>query len=195
MKNSKVEFKINVKPNTLEAKVLKWLEETGYLLLDAAFPKKYKAYCDLWRSLFGLDLTQYERYEKKWKRMIYSALARLEEKELITKTKKAKHYCWLLNSRGEKIINQLNNYSDQLTEEDDKIRFFIFDIPEKQRKNRNVIRSNLISFGYKMLQKSVWVGKRPLPRDFLEEIKEMGLWSNIHLFEAKEGGTLDDLEI
>ena len=190
----KVDFKINVKKNTYEAKVLEFLKETGYLLLDASLPKRYKAYSALWRKLFGLDLSKYERYQKKWKRMINSTLERLEEKGLIKKTKESKNSCWLLNDRGEVVVGQLMNFKIKLPEKDGRLRIFIYDISEGRRRDRNEIRIDLIGFGYKMLQKSVWIGKRPLPVSFLEEIKGKGLWRNVHLFEVKEGGTLDDLD-
>lgn len=194
-KSPEVEFKINVKQNTREAKVLEFLKETGYLLLDASFPKRYYAYTGLWRQLFGLNLTDYERHKKEWKQMICFTLRRLEEKGLVKKIKESKNSRWLLNSQGEMVLSQLLNFRIELPAEDGKWRIFIFDIPEKRKRDRDEIRMNLIKFGYKMLQKSVWIGKRPLPLGFLEEIKERGLWQDVHLFEIKEGGTLDDLEI
>ncbi|MGB9762547.1 MAG: CRISPR-associated endonuclease Cas2 [Minisyncoccia bacterium] len=187
---------INIKQNTFESKVLEFLKEAGYLILDASFPKKYYAYTGLWRELFGLDLTAYQRYKKELERTILSALQRLEDKDLVIKIKsKEKKRYWLLTNQGKKVITQLDNLKLELPPEDNQLRIFVFDIPEKQRKIRDELRINLISFGYKMLQKSVWIGKRPLPLEFFKEIKEMGLWQNVHFFEIKEGGTLDDLEI
>lgn len=194
-RSPEAELKINIKQNTLEAKVLEFLKNSGNLILDASLPKKYYAYTGLWRQLFGLDLNTYQRHEKELKQTILSALRRLENKGLVVKIKAKKNRQWILNSQGKIIVNRLENSKLELPPEDGKLRIFIFDIPEKQRNNRDEIRVNLISFGYKILQKSVWIGKRPLPLGFLEEIKERGLWQDVHLFEIKEGSTLDDLEV
>lgn len=194
-RSPKVELKINIKRDTLEAKVLEFLKNAGNLILDASLPKKYYAYTGLWRQLFGLDLNAYQYHKKELKQTILSALRRLENKGLVVKIKTKKNRQWILNRQGKIIVNQLENSKFELPPEDGKLRIFIFDIPERRRNNRDKIRVDLISFGYKILQKSVWIGKRPLPLDFLEEIKEKGLWQNVHLFEIKEGGTLDDLEV
>jgi len=190
-----VELKINVRQDTFEAKILEFLEKNGYLILDAFFPRKYKAYTGLGRQLFGLDLTPSQRHQEKLKQTIISALQRLKEKGLIKKIENKKERRWILNNRGRAVVNQLISSKPKLPPEDGRVRIFMFDIPEKQRVFRDEIRIELVSFGYKILQKSVWIGKRPLPLDFLEEIKERGLWQYVHLFEVKESGTLDDIAI
>jgi hypothetical protein len=45
-----------------------------------------------------------------------------------------------------------------------------------------------------MLQKSVWIGKRPLPEYFLEMLRERELFEYFHIFEIKESGTLRNLD-
>ncbi|KKQ88115.1 MAG: hypothetical protein UT09_C0003G0017 [Parcubacteria group bacterium GW2011_GWF2_38_8] len=42
----------------------------------------------------------------------------------------------------------------------------LFDIPEKKRKTRNWLRSQLKLWDFEMLQQSVWLGKGPLPKEF-----------------------------
>lgn len=194
-KTPRVKLKIDVRENTKEAKILKFLKKTGYIILNSFFTKRRKAYTWLGRELLGLDLTDYERYQNKLKRMIISTLERLKEKGLVTQIKEPRKRCWVLNSKGKIVIEKLINNKNNLPQEDGKLRIFIFDISEKKRHERDEIRMNLISFGYKMLQKSVWIGKRPLPTSFLKEIKDKGLWQGIQFFEVKELGTLEDLEI
>lgn len=54
---------------------------------------------------------------------------------------------------------------------DGKYRVVVFDIPEKQSDARDWLRSELYLLNYKKLQKSVFIGKNPLPGDLIEDIK------------------------
>lgn len=69
---------------------------------------------------------------------------------------------------------------------DGKWIMLMFDIPEKQRKIRDLFRSNLYFLGFKMLQQSVWI----CPYDVLEEVdkivREKSLDAYIKLFLVEE---------
>lgn len=56
---------------------------------------------------------------------------------------------------------------------DGKYRVVIFDIPEKIRKTRDWLRSELYLLEYRKLQKSVFISKKPLTRDIIEAIKNL----------------------
>jgi CRISPR-associated endonuclease Cas2 len=58
----------------------------------------------------------------------------------------------------------------------------MYDIPHNQKKERDWFRRHLIKFGYIMIQKSVWVGPSPLPKEFLEYTKEIKIGSNFKTF-------------
>ncbi len=58
----------------------------------------------------------------------------------------------------------------------------MYDIPENQKKERDWFRRHLIRFGYVMIQKSVWVGPSPLPKDFLEYLKEIKIGDKLKTF-------------
>jgi len=51
----------------------------------------------------------------------------------------------------------------------------MYDIPTEKRKERDWFRRHLQKFDYVMIQKSVWVGPSPLPKDFLDYVKSIGL--------------------
>lgn len=51
----------------------------------------------------------------------------------------------------------------------------MYDIPSDKRKERDWFRRHLQKFDYIMIQKSVWVGPSPLPKDFLYYVKSIGL--------------------
>jgi DNA-binding transcriptional regulator PaaX len=51
----------------------------------------------------------------------------------------------------------------------------MYDIPHDKKKERDWFRRTLKKFGYIMIQKSVWVGPSPLPKDFLDYVTTLGI--------------------
>ncbi len=74
-------------------------------------------------------------------------------------------------------------------------RFVIvtFDVPEKERRKRDWLRNSLAHLGLQMIQKSVWVGKIKLPRQFLDDIQALHLVQCVEIFEVSKTGTLQHL--
>ena len=58
----------------------------------------------------------------------------------------------------------------------------MYDIPHSQKKERDWFRRHLVKFGYIMIQKSVWVGPSPLPKDFLGYLEEIKIKDNFKTF-------------
>lgn len=58
----------------------------------------------------------------------------------------------------------------------------MYDIPHNLKKERDWFRRQLINFGYIMIQKSVWVGPSPLPKEFLNYLKEIKINNNFKTF-------------
>ena len=101
----------------------------------------------------------------------------------------------VLSEKGREIaeVYSLDNLKiDRPKKWDGNWRVVIFDIPERERKKRLWLRLELISYGYKLLQKSVWVGYRPLPEDFLRDLEDFNLKSHIHIFSIHHSGTLEE---
>lgn len=65
----------------------------------------------------------------------------------------------------------------------------IYDIPESNKKGRDWFRRQLINFGFIMIQRSVWVGPSPLPRDFNDYIKAIKLDKNFKTFKLAKSYT------
>lgn len=55
----------------------------------------------------------------------------------------------------------------------------MYDIPNDKKKERDWFRRSLKRFDYIMIQKSVWVGPSPLPKDFLDYVKSIGLLNKL----------------
>ena len=58
----------------------------------------------------------------------------------------------------------------------------MYDIPHEMKKERDWFRRQLKNFDYIMIQKSVWVGPSPLPKDFQYYIKLIGLKNKLKTF-------------
>lgn len=69
---------------------------------------------------------------------------------------------------------------------DGKWRIVIFDIEEKQKKIREVLRFKLVSLGFGKLQESVYATPLDVLMDLKEFIKSKGLSGEVLVFEAKE---------
>ena len=55
----------------------------------------------------------------------------------------------------------------------------MYDVPQEMKKERDWFRRHLTKFGYIMIQKSVWVGPSPLPKDFMVYLKEIKIGDNL----------------
>ncbi len=74
------------------------------------------------------------------------------------------------------------SFSSSFEKEAPKNLIVMYDIPHDLKKERDWFRRHLIKFGYVMIQKSVWVGPSPLPKDFLRYLKEIKIGDNLKTF-------------
>ncbi len=64
----------------------------------------------------------------------------------------------------------------------------MFDIPETRKSEREWFRRQLRDFGYEMIQKSVWFGPSPLPKEFVDYVKSIGLRNAVKTFKVYSFG-------
>jgi hypothetical protein len=55
------------------------------------------------------------------------------------------------------------------------------------KKERDWFRRQLITFGFIMIQKSVWVGPSPLPKEFLDYLRKIKIGDNFKTFKLEKG--------
>lgn len=97
------------------------------------------------------------------------AIKRLRDYGLVEEVKLKKDIILKLTSSGQDLIGQdPQNW-------DGKWRIVIFDIPEQRRIIRNLFRRNLKKWGFKHLQKSVWISKRNIFDKLNSYIKDLGI--------------------
>ena len=93
----------------------------------------------------------------------------------------------LLTAKGaEKVLKTKFKIEKKKKRKDGKWLMVIFDVPEKKRNLRNVLREYLQVLGFQMLQQSVWV----CPFDILKKVEgmiiEYGLDSYVKIFLIEE---------
>lgn len=86
-----------------------------------------------------------------------------------------------------KKIDSLEQFDFQFSKDAPKDLIVMFDVPEPKKAEREWLRWHLKKFKYLMMQKSVWVGPSPLPKEFLDYIKSIGLKENLKTFKLARG--------
>lgn len=67
---------------------------------------------------------------------------------------------------------------------DGKWRIVSFDIPEEKRIVRNLLRRNLKKWGFKHLQKSVWISKKNVYEKLVTYVQDLGIKEWVTIIEA-----------
>jgi|SRR3989344_7640000 len=105
---------------------------------------------------------------------------------------------WLVTKEGKKYLEQkkleLQQFKSPFKKHTPKNLLLMFDIPESRKMERKWLRKHLIKFNYFMLQKSVWIGPSPLPKEFRDYIKEIQLQPCIKTFKLANPYKIDNKE-
>jgi hypothetical protein len=129
-------------------------------------------------NIFGIPkLSAYEKRAislaiNKLKRLAY-VIAEGEQWKL---TEKGKQYYIQKRNSFKQFNSPVNNGVQNL--------IFIFDIPEPRKAERDWLRAQLKNLNFKLIQNSVWLGYSPLPKDFVEYLKEIKLNKCIKTFKV-----------
>lgn len=75
-----------------------------------------------------------------------------------------------------------SSFESPFKEDAQKNLIIMYDISENLKKERDWLRRHLVKFGYAMIQKSVWVGPSPLPKEFLDYLKEIKIGDKFKIF-------------
>lgn len=165
---------------TASAWVFSKLIEFGEITIGAFFsPSIYKDY----QASSCLYFPPSEIKEKPKEKTIKQSLRRLQKEGFVEK--RDSHFC--LTKKGKYIWDYAINRKKALKQKwDGKYRLVIFDIPEKKTPDRNWLRQELYVLEYKLLQKSVFVGKTPLPSDLIKSIKAKKLGNYVNYILAEK---------
>lgn len=131
----------------------------------------------------GIRSLRYQRQREYNKKNFPKLIYRLKKNGIIKSPDWDPKAAIIVTQKGmEKIFRVGLKMKGKKLRSDGKLEMVIFDIPEKKRKVRDEMRFYLKLFGYKELQKSVWIS----PFNVLEEtqnfIKRYDLENNVKIF-------------
>ena len=184
-------------------KVLEVLQcgaETTIGLLDAmtsGYSESYKKLKRYQREPFSFKSDWSKSYSESQK--FYSLLYYLKKQGLIEGKKDGRGSLWRIRPAG---IEKLSNIkkgkifsasSINYREEPDTLKIVAFDIPAKENNKRFWLRAVLKRIGSKMLQKSVWFGKKKIPESFMNDLRERGMIDYVHVLAVSKTGSLREL--
>lgn len=117
---------------------------------------------------------------------VRTTMHRLKRKGLIYCERQGRKLVFVLTDEGEKEAQKIKTEMERLKPKqwDGKWRIIIFDVPEKLRGKRDLLRRELVGFGFRQLQQSVWVYPYLLPQEFRDLWKETGIFKYCVIFEA-----------
>lgn len=91
--------------------------------------------------------------------------------------------------QGKAKRKYLYSFTSTFQKDAPKNLLLIYDIPHEMKKERDWFRRQLKNFGFVMIQKSVWVGPSPLPKNFLDYLKRIGLQKEWKTFKLSKSYT------
>lgn len=159
------------KTTELLLSVLELAIDSGILLYDFAYNTHHYVYGE----------PNLDRYQ------LYHIVHRLKEKGWVETYKNEGKIIVKLTSRGR---NQLE-IEKALTKKDwdGKWRIVVFDVPEKNRKIRDVLRRRLKEWGFIPWQKSIWVSKKDIAKAMREFVKELRIEDWVLVFVSQDVGS------
>jgi len=95
---------------------------------------------------------------------------------------------WKMTEKGKQYFIKKRNTFKQFdsTIINNQNLIIIFDIPESRRLERDWLRIQLKNLNFKLVQRSVWLGSSPLPKNFVEYLKEIKLMNCIKTFKLSK---------
>ncbi|MEK7541900.1 MAG: hypothetical protein AAB533_03570 [Patescibacteria group bacterium] len=174
--------------------ILRFLAESGIVMIDALLPPQYPE-AQLARMLLGLHHRRPE-IRRAAKHSRSSMLYYLKQQGLVRRSGSRRKSSWNITPKGRKWLRTadaaiaVSHDEYQPAPLDGIPRLLTFDIPEKLRRKRDWLRTQLFACGFVLLQKSVYIGYRPLPEELMKEIDDLGLSKTVHLVSIEKQGTL-----
>lgn len=158
---------------SLEIEVLEYLSKN-----KSTF--KYKG---LKVDMLGLPDFQYYKYQSLANKFLI-----LRKKDFIRMMPSGEY---IITSKGRRFLEKqksiLKKFNTEKDENSPKDLLIVYDIEESRKKERDWFRYHLKKFHFVMIQRSVWVGPSPLPKDFLDYLEQIKLKDNFKKFKLAKG--------
>jgi DNA-binding transcriptional regulator PaaX len=161
-------------------------------ILNILFGGYSASYRHMWRIILGSTYPTKNRNTSVSKETLYTTLARLKRNGYAVK----KDNEWVITRKGKEYFRKKINFllpshsrphsSDRSKTKKNGNIIVAFDIPEKYRRKRDWLRSELIFLDFTPIQKSVWFGSAPLPQKFIENLNSLKILHCLKFFKAEE---------
>ena len=133
------------------------------------------------------------RYQKRYFVQTLSRKFKTGEMKKVIRNKKA-YLC--LTRRGQEKIERLFPYRRfQNQKWNGKWLIVVFDIPEKQKRNRDILRNKLYELGFGKLQRSVFISPFDVYEDLVEFLESWGFTKQALVIESKKLWAEDEKEM
>jgi len=129
--------------------------------------------------------------EKNSKRRLMVFISKMKHDGLIEESEDSKIK---ISSKGMDKLGKLRNnlparYYKKETGQGNHI-IISFDIPERLRRKRDWLREVVRNLGFRMIHKSVWLGKGKIPELFLVDLESIKILEFVEIFEISKSGSL-----
>ena len=134
----------------------------------------------------SLDILLGNKSKNKDVRKFRKATERLRKRNLIFGERQGKRIIFELTDAGRAEADKIKLKLEMAKRKhwDGKWRIIIFDVPEKLRGKRDLLRKELTEFGFMQLQKSVWAYPYPLSKEFVDLWEDAGILRHCVIIEA-----------
>ena len=125
-----------------------------------------------------------DKFDKTSESTLRVTLSRLKKRGLVDNHDGV----WKITKRGSIYLADKINFHNVYygRRQAPKGMIVAFDIPEHHKRKRVWLRRELKNLGFGILQKSIWFGPAPLPKEFIKTLDDLNLLEFIKIFEAKE---------
>lgn len=143
------------------------------------------------RSRSKREFDQKQRY--------WDAVYRLKRDGLLAEKTKQRGKILHLTGKGREKLKALRDKKsgahgkEYKMETSNAFTIISFDIPERERRKRDWLRTTLHKGGFSVLHKSVFIGKIKVSEEFLEDLRKFDLMDCVKIFEITKTGTLEVL--
>lgn len=140
-------------------------------------------------SLVGLPVNGYK------KQSLYNSFSKLKKGGYILTKNDRMFLSHVGRKYIERKIDSMKQFQSCFLKDAPKNLIIMYDIPQDKRAEREWLRFQLIKFGYEMIQKSVWVGPSPLPREFVAYTKRIHLGDCIKILKLAKSYQADSFSL
>ncbi|MBI5421214.1 MAG: hypothetical protein HZA35_02770 [Parcubacteria group bacterium] len=137
--------------------------------------------------------------EARIRQNFYNRMHALKKDGLIEKNES--HETWQMTTKGKKRLHLFKKEMAKTPPNtqypslpSDEFKIIVFDIPEKERGKRDWLRARLVQLGFTLLQKSVWIGKKQIPEQFINDLGAYDIFNYVEILAITKQGTIKKIQ-